>query len=244
MNSNLGHLYDRFTTRPKEMTAWEIEDWIDKRLKRSGRGYYIPKGEIFCRALDQDGSLCKYTRRVSHGQSILTHCRRHHVIEYNALAPREPGMKKEEKERAMECFGEQVLQVLRANNINEFGTWDELTAMIKNYELREKQLESKKTTQLQQSGNFSGAIEQHDSALLSMKQPRADVSSTIISGENTRGVKSIAAMGKTTGMQSEKQMMVSRKRAASNGDREGDGKLARTVERTTLSAAGTIENPQ
>ncbi|TGO20526.1 hypothetical protein BPAE_0288g00080 [Botrytis paeoniae] len=43
------------------MTAWEMEDWMDEKLKKSGRGYYVPKGEIFCHALNQDGSLCKNT---------------------------------------------------------------------------------------------------------------------------------------------------------------------------------------
>ncbi|TGO17990.1 hypothetical protein BTUL_0013g00660 [Botrytis tulipae] len=244
MNFSLGQLYDQFTTRPKEMTAWEMEDWIDEKSKRTVRGYYIPKGEIFCRALNQDGSLCKYTKRVGLKKNILAHYSRNHAIEYHALAPRKSGITKKERERAMECFGKQVLQVLRANNIDEYGTWGELTFMIKVYELLEKQLESNKVTRIQQSGNASGATEQHDLALLSLKQPRTDVSSTT-SGEKARGAKSIAAMGNVPEMQTERQKMVSpHKRAASNVGREGIRKRARTVEKTTLSAGGPIENPQ
>ncbi|KAF7900979.1 hypothetical protein EAF00_003200 [Botryotinia globosa] len=198
------------------MTAWEMEDWIDEKSKRTGRGYYIPKGEIFCRALNKDGSLCKYTNRFA-PKSILRHCSRNHAIEYHALAPRRSGITKKARERAMECFGEQVLQVLQANNINEYGTWEELTFMIKIYELLEKQLESQKFTRVQQSGNASGATEEHDLALLSLKQPRIDVSSTT-RGEKARGAKLIAAMGKVHEMQTERQKMVSSREQASSND--------------------------
>ncbi|KAF7944795.1 uncharacterized protein EAE97_005428 [Botrytis byssoidea] len=211
MNFSLGQLYDQFTIRPKEMTAWEMEDWIDEKSKRSGRGYYIPKGEIFCRALNKDGSLCKLTKRVG-PKNILAHCIRNHAIEYHGLAPRKSDITK------------------------EYGTWEELTFVIKVNDLLEKQLETEKVTQVQQSSNASGATEQHDLALISLKRPRTDVSSTT-SGGKAIGAKSIAAMGKAPEMQTGRQKIVSPRR-------EGIGKRAITVERTTLSAGGTIENPQ
>ncbi|TGO46676.1 hypothetical protein BCON_0312g00050 [Botryotinia convoluta] len=186
MNSNLGELYRQFTTRPKEMTAWEMEDWMDEKSKKTGRGYYIPKGEIFYVKTRKDSRLRHFYITTKENMWLN--------IMHRLLAP------VEEAERAMKCFEKQVLQVLRANNINENGTWDELTDMIENYELREKKLKSKKATQIEQSDNASGATEQHDPALLSMKRPRADASSTT-SGENAKGAKSIAAMGKTTEMQ-------------------------------------------
>ncbi|TGO66722.1 hypothetical protein BOTNAR_0055g00080 [Botryotinia narcissicola] len=209
MNFSLSQLYDRFTARPKEMTVWEMEDWIDEKSKRTGRGYYIPKGEIFCRALNQDGSLCKYTRRVGLNKNILAHCSRNLAIEYHALAPRKSGITKRENGpwtvSGNKCFKycEQMILIS-----HEYGTWEELTFMIKVYELLEKQLESEKVAQVQQSGNTSGATEQHDLALISLKRPRTDVSSTT-SVEKARGAKSIAAMGKVSKMQNERQKIVS-----------------------------------
>lgn len=59
MSSKLDKLYSLFTIRPKELTAWEKEDWTEEQSGKVRRGYYIPKREIFCRALNRDGSLCK-----------------------------------------------------------------------------------------------------------------------------------------------------------------------------------------
>ncbi|KAF7900328.1 uncharacterized protein EAF01_007630 [Botrytis porri] len=241
MNPNLGKLYYAFTTRPKEMTAWEMEDWVDGQSKRTGRGFYVPKGEIFCRVLNQNGILCKNTKNFG-TSSILVHYKRYHVVEYHTSAPRSRTRTKEQAERSKKCFEQQVLQVLRANNINENGTWEELTEMIKRYELREKQLGSKKATQIRQAYDASEANEQDDAALISIRRPVAEVFSTVIEN-NAKLAKSITAMGKATEMEAERQKMVSpRKRAVSDIGKEGIEKRARTEEKTSLSAGGTIEN--
>ncbi|KAM0124965.1 hypothetical protein ACHAP3_010042 [Botrytis cinerea] len=132
MSSKLDKLYSLFIIRPKEMTAWGKEDWTEEQSGKVRRGYYSPKREIFCHALNRDGSLCKSA---------------------------------EEAERARKEFEKQVLEVLRADNINK-------------YKLRENKLGSKKATQVEQSDDTSEANPLHDSALSSIKRPRDDGSST------------------------------------------------------------------
>ncbi|KAM0173496.1 hypothetical protein ACHAPF_006736 [Botrytis cinerea] len=145
MSSKLDKLYSLFIIRPKEMTAWGKEDWTEEQSGKVRREYYIPKREIFCHALNRDGSLCKSA---------------------------------EEAERARKEFEKQVLEVLRADNINENGTLEELTDTIQKYKLRENKLGSKKSTQVEQSDDTSEANALHDSALSSIKRPRDDGSST------------------------------------------------------------------
>ncbi|TEY46815.1 hypothetical protein BOTCAL_0313g00060 [Botryotinia calthae] len=240
MSYKLDKLYSLFTTRPKEMTAWEKEDWTDEESKHVRRGYYIPKKGIFCRVLNQDGSLCKNAQKFK-SNNLFGHYRTVHVAEYLELPPRTHNITEGEAERARKEFEKQVLKVLRANNINENGTLEELTDMIENYELREKKLGSKKATQVEQSYDACEANEHHDSALSSMERPRDYVSSTA-SGKNNEGTKSIVAIGKATETQPEVQRIVSRKRAMSDTAREGIEKRVKTEKRTPLPAGKVIRN--
>ncbi|TGO79978.1 hypothetical protein BELL_0018g00330 [Botrytis elliptica] len=237
MNPNLGKLYYQFTSRPKEMTAWENEDWIDEKSKETRRRFYVPKGEIFCRAPNQDGSLCENTKRDT-PVNLWRHYRTMHA-EFKASATRTRYITKEQEKRAEKCFEKQVLLVLRANNIDENGTWDELTDMIKNYELREKE-----ATQIEQLDDDSESSEQNDPALISIRRPVEEVFSKK-NEKNAREAKSLPAIGKVIGIKTERQKMVSlRKRAVPDTGKEGNQKRARMEEKTSLSADGIIEiNP-